>query len=147
MSKKIYLDYQATTPVDPNILKKMMPFFNENFGNPHSNNHEVGRYAANAVEEARENIANLINAQKSEIIFTSGATESNNFAIKSIANNYFDKDCQIITVETEHKCVLESSHLLNQEGFKVYYLEVNEEGLINLDKLEKLLKEKDLLYQ
>jgi len=89
MSKKIYLDYQATTPVDPNILKKMMPFFNENFGNPHSNNHEVGRYAANAVEVARENIANLINAQKSEIIFTSGATESNNFAIKSIANNYF----------------------------------------------------------
>ena len=142
MSKKIYLDYQATTPVDPNILRKMMPFFNENFGNPHSNNHEVGRYAANAVEEARENIANLINAQKSEIIFTSGATESNNFAIKSIANNYFDKDCQIITVETEHKCVLESCHLLNQEGFKVHYLEVNEEGLINLDKLEKLLKEK-----
>ena len=145
MSKKIYLDYQATTPVDPNILKKMMPFFNENFGNPHSNNHEVGRYAANAVEEARENIANLINAQKSEIIFTSGATESNNFAIKSIANNYFDKDCQIITVETEHKCVLESCHLLNQEGFKVHYLEVNEEGLINLEKLEKLLKEKKSL--
>tara|TARA_B100000575_G_C23117312_1_gene646048 strand:- start:931 stop:2064 length:1134 start_codon:yes stop_codon:yes gene_type:complete len=145
MRKKIYLDYQATTPVDPNILKKMIPFFNENFGNPHSNNHEVGRYAANAVEEARENIANLINAQKSEIIFTSGATESNNFAIKSIANNYFDKDCQIITVETEHKCVLESCHSLNQEGFKVHYLEVNEEGLINLDKLEKLLKEKKSL--
>ena len=145
MSKKIYLDYQATTPVDPNILKKMMPFFNENFGNPHSNNHEVGRYAANAVEEARENIANLINAQKSEIIFTSGATESNNFAIKSIANNYFEKDCQIITVETEHKCVLESCHSLNQEGFKVHYLEVNEEGLINLENLEKLLKEKKSL--
>ena len=145
MSKKIYLDYQATTPVDPSILKKMMPFFNENFGNPHSNNHEVGRYAANAVEEARENIANLINAQKSEIIFTSGATESNNFAIKSIANNYFEKECQIITVETEHKCVLESCHSLNQEGFKVYYLEVNEEGLINLEKLEKLLKEKKSL--
>ncbi len=145
MSKKIYLDYQATTPVDPSILKKMMPFFNENFGNPHSNNHEVGRYAANAVEEARENIANLINAQKSEIIFTSGATESNNFAIKSIANNYFEKDCQIITVETEHKCVLESCHSLNQEGFKVHYLEVNEEGLINLENLEKLLKEKKSL--
>ena len=145
MSKKIYLDYQATTPVDPNILKKMMPFFNENFGNPHSNNHEVGRYAANAVEEARENIANLINAQKSEIIFTSGATESNNFAIKSIANNYFEKECQIITVETEHKCVLESCHSLNQEGFKVYYLEVNEEGLINLEKLKKLLKKKKSL--
>ena len=123
----------------------MIPYFSENFGNPHSNNHEVGRYAANAVEEARENIANLINAQKSEIIFTSGATESNNFAIKSIANNYFEKECQIITVETEHKCVLESCHSLNQEGFKVYYLEVNEEGLINLEKLEKLLKEKKSL--
>ena len=145
MSKKIYLDYQATTPVDPNILRKMMPFFNENFGNPHSNNHELGRYAANAVEDARENIANLINAQKSEIIFTSGATESNNFAIKSIANNYFEKECQIITVETEHKCVLESCHSLNQEGFKVHYLEVNEEGLINLENLEKLLKEKKSL--
>ena len=110
MSKKIYLDYQATTPVDPNILKKMMPFFNENFGNPHSNNHEVGRYAANAVEEARENIANLINAQKSEIIFTSGATESNNFAIKSIANNYFENDCQIITATTDNNIIMGLMH-------------------------------------
>ena len=145
MSKKIYLDYQATTPVDPNILKKMMPFFNENFGNPHSNNHELGRYAANAVEEARENIANLINAQKSEIIFTSGATESNNFAIKSIANNYFENDCQIITATTEHKCVLESCHTLDQEGLKVHYLNVNDDGLVDLNELENLLKQKKSL--
>ena len=97
MSKKIYLDYQATTPVDEKILKKMLPFFTENFGNPHSNNHSVGRLANEAVEESRKNVASLINAETSEIIFTSGATESNNLAIKSIAKNYFEKDCQIIT--------------------------------------------------
>ena len=81
---------------------------------------------------------NLINAQKSEIIFTSGATESNNFAIKSIANNYFENDCQIITATTEHKCVLESCHTLDQEGLKVHYLNVNDEGLVDLNELENL---------
>ena len=145
MTKKIYLDYQATTPVDPSVLKKMMPYFTENFGNPHSNNHEFGRQANNAVEEAREQIASLINAQKSEIIFTSGATESNNFAIKSIAKNFFENDCQIITATTEHKCVLESCHSLDQEGLKVYYLNVNEDGLIDLNELENLLKQKKSL--
>ena len=85
MSNKIYLDYQATTPVDKRILDKMIPYFSENFGNPHSNNHEFGRSANTAVDEARTNIANLINAETSEVIFTSGATESNNLAIKSIA--------------------------------------------------------------
>ena len=108
MSNKIYLDYQATTPVSKKILDKMLPFFSENFGNPHSNNHEFGRNANDAVEEARENIADLTNSNKTEIIFTSGATESNNLAIKSIARHYFEKDCQVITVKTEHKCVLES---------------------------------------
>ena len=121
MSKKIYLDYQATTPVDPQILKKMMPYFNENFGNPHSNNHDYGRKAAEAVEEARENIASLINANKEEIIFTSGATESNNFAIKSIARNYFEKDFQIITCKSEHKCVLESVYELEKEGKNYFF--------------------------
>ena len=145
MTKKIYLDYQATTPVDPEFLKKMMPFFSEQFGNPHSNNHEFGRSANNAVEEARTNIANLINADTNEIIFTSGATESNNLAIKSIAKNYFEKDCQIITVKTEHKCVLESCHELEQEGFKVTYLDVDEDGIIELSDLENLLKEKKAL--
>ena len=145
MSKKIYLDYQATTPVDPQILKKMMPYFNENFGNPHSNNHDYGRKAAEAVEEARKNIANLINASKEEIIFTSGATESNNFAIKSIGRNYFEKDFQIITSKTEHKCVLESVYELEQEGKKVNYLNVDENGLINLKDLENLLNQKQSL--
>ena len=141
MSKKIYLDYQATTYVDEKILKKMLPFFTENFGNPHSNNHSIGRLANEAVEEARKNVANLINAETSEIIFTSGATESNNLAIKSIAKNYFEKDCQIITCKTEHKCVIESCHELEKEGFKVIYLNVDEEGLINLKELEKFLKQ------
>ena len=145
MTKKIYLDYQATTPVDPTVLKKMLPFFSENFGNPHSNNHQYGKFANDAVEDARKAVAELINAEKEEIIFTSGATESNNFAIKSIAKNYFDKDFQIITINTEHKCVLESCHSLEKEKLEVHYLEVNEDGLINLDELEALLKNKPAL--
>ena len=145
MSNKIYLDYQATTPVDEKILKKMIPYFSENFGNPHSNNHEFGRSANSAVDEARANVANLINAETNEIVFTSGATESNNLGIKSIAKNYFEKDCQIITVKTEHKCVLESCHELEKEGFKVTYLDVNEDGIIKLSALENLLKEKPAL--
>ena len=145
MTKKIYLDYQATTPVDPTVLEKMLPFFSENFGNPHSNNHQYGKFANDAVEDARKAVAELINAEKEEIIFTSGATESNNFAIKSIAKNYFDKDFQIITVKTEHKCVLESCHSLEKEKFEVHYLEVNEDGLINLNELETLLKNKPAL--
>ena len=145
MSNKIYLDYQATTPVDEKILKKMVPYFSENFGNPHSNNHEFGRSANNAVDEARANVANLINAETNEIVFTSGATESNNLAIKSIAKNYFEKDCQIITVKTEHKCVLESCHELEKDGFKVTYLDVSEDGIIKLSDLENLLKEKPAL--
>ena len=145
MSNKIYLDYQATTPVDEKILKKMIPYFSENFGNPHSNNHEFGRSAKNAVDEARNNVAKLINAESNEIIFTSGATESNNLAIKSIVKNYFEKDCQIITVKTEHKCVLESCYELEKEGFKVTYLDVDEDGIIILSDLENLLKEKKSL--
>ena len=145
MSKKIYLDYQATTPVSKEILEKMLPYFSDNFGNPHSNNHEYGRRASEAVEEARENIASLINAKKEEIIFTSGATESNNFAIKSIARNYFEKDFQIITCKTDHKCVLESAYELEKEGKKVHYLNVDENGLINLNDLENLLNQKQSL--
>ena len=145
MSKKIYLDYQATTPVDPKILEKMIPYFTENFGNPHSNNHQFGRSANSAVEDARENVANLINAEPSEIVFTSGATESNNLAIKSIARYHLGKDCQIITCKTEHKCVLESCHELETDGFKVTYLDVGEDGLINLEELENLLKQKKAL--
>jgi len=145
MSKKIYLDYQATTPVDPKILEKMIPYFTENFGNPHSINHQFGRSANSAIESARENVANLINAEPSEVIFTSGATESNNLAIKSIARYHLEKDCQIITCKTEHKCVLESCHELDQEGIKVTYLDVDVDGIINLEELENLLKQKKSL--
>jgi cysteine desulfurase len=145
MSKKIYLDYQATTPVDPKFLEKMLPFFSVNFANPHSNNHQDGRSANEVIEEARENVANLINAQSSEIIFTSGATESNNLALKSIAKNYFENKCQIISCKTEHKCVLESCHELEKEGFKVTYLDVDEEGLINIYELENILKKEKSL--
>ena len=145
MSNKIYLDYQATTPVSKKTLDKMLPFFSENFGNPHSNNHEFGRSANEAVEEARENIADLINANKTEIIFTSGATESNNLAIKSIARNFFEKDCQVITVKTEHKCVLESCYEIEKENVKSTYLSVSEDGLINLEQLKNLLKKKTII--
>ncbi|MBT7623369.1 MAG: cysteine desulfurase [Flavobacteriaceae bacterium] len=145
MSKKIYLDYQATTPVDPKILEKMIPYFTENFGNPHSINHQFGRSANSAIESARENVANLINAEPSEVIFTSGATESNNLAIKSIARYHLEKDCQIITCKTEHKCVLESCHELDQEGVKLTYLDVDVDGIINLEELENLLKQKKSL--
>jgi len=142
MTKKVYLDYQATTPVAPEILKKMLPYFSENFGNPHSNNHDFGRNVNNVIDQARKEIADLIKSETNEIIFTSGATESNNFAIKSIAKNYFDEDFQIITCETEHKCVLESCYELEKEGYKVIYLKVNEEGMINLKDLEDCLKKR-----
>ena len=142
MPKKIYLDYQATTPVDNLILKKMLPYFTKNFGNPHSNNHDYGRQASEAVEEARLLISKLINSDSSEIIFTSGATESNNLAIKSIAKDFFEKECQIITVSTEHKCVLESCYYLEKKGYQTIYLNVNEEGHINLQELEKHLEKK-----
>jgi len=145
MTKKIYLDYQATTPVDPQILKKMIPYFSENFGNPHSNNHEFGRKVNEDIENARLDIAKLINAKKEEIIFTSGATESNNLAIKSIAKNYFQGDFQIITCQTEHKCVLESCYEIEKENVKSTYLSVSEDGLINLEELENLLKKKTII--
>ena len=145
MPKKIYFDYQATTPVSENVLKKMLPYFTKNFGNPHSNNHEFGRVANEAVEDARSIVAKMINAQSNEIIFTSGATESNNFVIKSIAKNFSTKDFQIITCLTEHKCILESCYQMEKEGYKVIYLEVNQEGLLNLEILENYLKEKKSL--
>ena len=122
MPKKIYFDYQATTPVSENVLKKMLPYFTKNFGNPHSNNHEFGRVANEAVENARSIVAKMINSQSNEIIFTSGATESNNFVIKSITKNFFEKDFQIITCVTEHKCVLESCYEMEKVGYKVIYL-------------------------
>ena len=137
----IYLDYQATTPVDPRVLNKMMPYFTEKFGNPHSRSHSVGWEAEAAVDVAREEVASLIKANEKEIIFTSGATESNNIAIKGVAHFYKDKKNHIVTVQTEHKCVLDSCRHLEQEGFEVTYLPVQKNGIINLDDLRAAIKD------
>ena len=144
-NKVTYLDYQATTPVADEVLDAMLPYFTKNFGNPHSTQHEIGLHSAAAVENAREKVSKLVNCEPDEIIFTSGATESNNFAIKSIAENYFETQPQIITARTEHKCVIESCHHLEKKGYDVKYLEVNHEGLINLEELEQFIKAKQSL--
>ena len=141
----IYLDYQATTPLDPRVLEEMLPYFNERFGNPHSRNHVYGWEAEEATEIAREHVANVINANPKEIIFTSGATESNNIAIKGVAEFYKSNKNHIITCVTEHKCVLESCRSLSNSGYDVTYLPVNKDGLIDLDKLENAITDKTLM--
>jgi len=138
----IYLDYQATTPCDPRVVDKMLPYFTEKFGNPHSRNHAYGWEAEEAVEVAREQIAAIIGADAKEIIFTSGATESNNLAIKGVAHFYKDKRDHIVTVVTEHKCVLDTCRHLEQEGFKVTYLPVKANGLIDMAELEAAVTDK-----
>ncbi len=137
----IYLDYQATTPMDPRVLDKMLPYFQGKFGNPHSRSHAFGWEAEAAVDAAREQVAGLINANEKEIIFTSGATESNNIALKGVANFYKDKKNHIITVVTEHKCVLDSCRHLEQEGFEVTYLPVQPNGLLDLDVLRAAIRD------
>jgi cysteine desulfurase len=147
----VYLDNQATTRVDPRVLEAMLPFFTEHFGNPHSTSHSYGHVAAAAVEEARGEIAALIHADPREIIFTSGATEANNLAIKGAA--HFSRAYSqagrsrdhIVTLTTEHKCVLESCAQLEREGFAVTYVPVEPSGLVALDKLEAELTEHTLL--
>ena len=131
----IYLDYQATTPTDPRVVDAMLPYFTQEFGNPHSRHHRHGRDAEAAVERARAQVARIIGADEREIIFTSGATESNNLAIKGVARFYRDKKRHIVTCVTEHKCVLESCRHLELEGFEVSYLPVRTNGLIDLDQL------------
>ncbi len=141
----VYLDYQATTPMDPRVLEKMLPYFTEKFGNPHSRSHAYGWEAEEATEKAREQVASLIGASEKEIIFTSGATESNNIAIKGVAHFYKDKKNHIITLQTEHKCVLDSCRHLEQEGFEVTYLPVQKSGLIDLNELRAAIKENTLM--
>jgi cysteine desulfurase len=138
----IYLDYQATTPIDERVLEKMMPFLTIEFGNPHSVEHNYGWKAEVAVEVARTNVAKLIGANDEEIIFTSGATESNNMAIKGGAFAQFPDKNHVITVKTEHECVLASTRSLEKIGFNVTYLNVDPEGLINLDKLKEAITDK-----
>ncbi|MBF0323540.1 MAG: IscS subfamily cysteine desulfurase [Alphaproteobacteria bacterium] len=138
----IYLDYQATTPCDPRVVEKMIPYFFEKFGNPHSRNHRYGWEAEEAVEIGREQVADIIGADAKEIIFTSGATESNNLAIKGVAHFYKDKKDHIVTVVTEHKCVLDTCRHLEQEGFRVTYLPVQTNGLIDLAELEAVVTDK-----
>ena len=141
----IYLDYQATTPTDPRVVEKMLPYFTEKFGNPHSRSHAYGWEAEAATEVAREEVAKLIGANPKEIVFTSGATESNNLAIKSVAEFYGDKKKHIITAQTEHKCVLESCRYLEQKGWDVTYLPVQKNGLIDLDALRAAIREDTLM--
>ncbi len=140
----IFLDYQSTTKVDPRVLEVMIPYFG-NFGNPHSRSHEFGWNAEEAVEKARKYIADLINADSKEIIFTSGATESNNIALKGVAHFYRSKGNHIITACTEHKCVLDSCRNLENEGFKVTYLPVKQDGIIELSELEDEITDKTIL--
>lgn len=135
MKLPIYLDYSATTPCDPRVVEKLVPYLNERFGNPASHSHCYGWEAEKAVEEARGHIAALIGADPREIVFTSGATEADNLAIKGAAHFHSGKGKHLITVKTEHKAVLDSMRHLEGEGFEVTYLDVDEEGLIRRDEL------------
>jgi cysteine desulfurase len=141
----IYMDNHATTPVDPRVLEAMMPYLTNVFGNSASRNHQFGWAAEEAVENAREQIAKLIGATAKEIIFTSGATESNNLAIKGVAEMYREKGNHIITAATEHKAVLDTCKRLEKYGYKVTYLPVQKDGLVNLDELKATMTDKTIL--
>lgn len=147
MSKSIYLDYSATTPVDKRVAEKMMQFltFDGTFGNPASRSHKFGWEAEKAVEEARQQVADLINADYREIVFTSGATESNNLAIKGAAAIYKAKGNHLITVKTEHKAVLDPMRQLERQGFEVTYLDVQENGRLNLEDLKAAIRPETIM--
>ncbi|QGZ61237.1 IscS subfamily cysteine desulfurase [Paraburkholderia acidisoli] len=141
----IYMDYSATTPVDPRVVDKMIPYLREQFGNPASRSHAYGWDAERAVEEARENVAALVNADPREIIWTSGATESDNLAIKGAAHFYKSKGKHIITVKTEHKAVLDTCRELEREGYEVTYLNVKDDGLIDLEAFKAAIRPDTIL--
>ena len=141
-ARPIYLDYQSTTPVDPRVLEAMLPWFTEKFGNPGSVTHPYGREAEAAVERARAQVAALIGAEGREIVFTSGATEANNLALKGAARFHRDERDHIVTLATEHKCILESARALEREGFRVTILPVEPDGLVDLARLEAALGER-----
>jgi cysteine desulfurase len=140
MKLPIYLDYSATTPVDPRVAQKMIPYLTEHFGNAASRSHAYGWKAEEAVEEARENVAALINADAKEIVWTSGATEGNNLAIKGAANFYKTKGKHIITQKTEHKAVLDTFRELERQGFEATYLEVQQNGLVDIEKFKAAIR-------
>ena len=145
MTKPIYLDYAATTPLDKRVLEKMLPYLTEEFGNPASSSHAYGWAAEEAVENARAEVDKLINADAKEIIWTSGATESNNLALKGAANFYKTKGKHLITVKTEHKAVLDTMRELERQGFEVTYLGVQENGLIDLEELKAAIRPDTIL--
>ncbi len=141
----IYMDYSATTPVDPRVAEAMIPYLTEKFGNPASRSHSFGWVADEAVERAREQVAALVNADPKEIVWTSGATESNNLALKGAAHFYSDKGKHIITVQTEHKAVLDTVRELERQGFTATYLDPEPNGLIDLGKLKAALRPDTIL--
>jgi cysteine desulfurase len=140
MKLPIYLDYSATTPVDPRVAAKMIPYLTEHFGNPASRSHSFGWTTEAAVEEARANVAALVNCDAKELVFTSGATESINLALKGAAHFYKDKGKHLVTVKTEHKATLDTMRELEREGFEVTYLDVEPDGLVPLAKFEAALR-------
>jgi cysteine desulfurase len=143
--RPIYLDCHATTPVDPQVLAAMLPYFTEHFGNPASINHLYGWEAEAAVKQARTVLAEAINGTPEEIVFTSGATEANNLAIKGVAEAYFSKGRHIITVQTEHNAVLDPCQYLRSLGFEVTLLPVQPDGLINLTELAQAFRPDTIL--
>src|SRR5216117_1111955 len=141
----IYLDYHATTPLDPRVVEAMLPYFTENFGNAASRNHPFGWEAEEAVDKARKQVADLIGANAKEIVFTSGATESDNLAVKGVAYMYREKGNHIITAVTEHKAVLDTCKHLEKGGFRVSYMPVQKDGLVDLDDLKRAMDDKTIL--
>ncbi|KAM0022362.1 putative sulfurtransferase [Helianthus debilis subsp. tardiflorus] len=138
--RPLYLDMQATSPVDPRVLDAMLPYFVSQYGNPHSRTHLYGWESDEAVEAARAQVASLINASPKEIVFTSGATECNNISVKGVMHFYKEKKKHVITTQTEHKCVLDSCRHLQQEGFDVTYLPVKSDGLVDLNELRNSIR-------
>ncbi|XP_076815598.1 cysteine desulfurase-like [Clavelina lepadiformis] len=138
--RPVYMDAQATTPMDPRVLDKMLPYLGSYYGNPHSRTHAYGWQAEDAVEKARKQIADLVHADPREIIFTSGATESNNLAVKGVARFYGGKKRHVITSQIEHKCVLDSCRALENDGFDITYLPVQKNGMVCLDELDKAFR-------
>src|SRR6187397_2519819 len=145
MKLPIYMDYHATTPVDPRVLDTMLPFFTGHFGNPASRNHAFGWEAEEAVEKARKQVADLIGANPKEVIFTSGATEAKNLAIKGVAEMYREKGNHIVTCVTEHKAVIDTCKKLEKQGMRVTYLPVQKDGRVSLDDLRAAITEKTIL--